>query len=390
MKSHVSWSSDDMRSPDTIPLKELSEQQFREYLRHWFASNPAPELVPVDSVGDDVDAAYLTAQRHWQKRLAQAGLAGLAWPTEYGGRGASPMQQLIYHEEHQRAGGRGGEPFFVGLSHAGPTIISEGTEEQRRRWLPGILTGDLLFAQCFSEPGAGSDLVAIKTRGCVDDGFVVVNGQKIWNTRAQHADLCELLVRTDPSDRYGGLTYLIADMRTPGITVRPITAITGRPEFCEVFFDDARIPLQNVLGQVGQGWKVATTTLLFERSTAFAAILIGLQRVVVELFDTYANDSAMTHRIQELSDHVFAARALLYKSVSEQQHDDEPGPASSTLKLVASELNHKIRQFAVLNNLNEIEPYFESFGLRIGGGTSEIQRNILAERVLGLPKEPRK
>jgi len=374
---------------DIVALAELSDNQFRDHLRRWFAANPAPETIPMRSVGDDVDAEYLVAQRLWQKRLAQAGLAGIAWPREYGGQGASPMQQLIFHEEHQRAGGRGGEPFFVGLSHAGPTIISEGTEEQRRRWLPGILSGDLLFAQCFSEPGAGSDLVAIKTHGIVDDGYVVVSGQKIWNTRAQHADMCELLVRTDPSDRYGGLTYVIADMRAPGITVRPITAITGRPEFCEVFFDDARIPLENVLGQVGEGWKVATTTLLFERSTAFAATVIGLQRVVAELADAYSDDPVLMDRLQNLADDVFAARSLLYKSVSEQQHGDEPGPASSALKLIATELNYKIRQFAVLADLHEVEHYFESFGLRIGGGTSEVQRNILAERILGLPKEPR-
>jgi len=379
-----------MTASDNIALTKLDDKRFRERLRQWFAANPAPEMAPLDSVGDDVDAQYLAAQRHWQKRLAEAGLAGIAWPREYGGQGASPMQQLIFHEEHQRAGGRGGEPFFVGLSHAGPTVISQGTEEQRRRWLPGILSGDLLFAQCFSEPGAGSDLVAIKTRGIVDDGCVVVTGQKIWNTRAQHADMCELLVRTDPDDRYGGLTYLIADMRTPGIVVRPITAITGRPEFCEVFFDDARIPLQNVLGQVGEGWKVATTTLLFERSTAFAATVIGLQRVVAELADAYANDPVLIARLQDLADEVFAARALLYKSVSEQQHGEEPGPASSALKLIATELNYRIRQFAVLAGLHEIEDYFESFGLRIGGGTSEVQRNILAERILGLPKEIRR
>src|SRR5262249_39808236 len=149
-----------------------------------------------------------------------------------------------------------------------------------------------------SEPGAGSDLAGIKTRGVVDDGYVVVSGQKIWNSRAHNADMCELLVRTDPSDRYGGLTYLVADMRTPGITVRPITAMTGRPEFCEVFFDDARIPLENVLGKVGEGWKVATTTLLFERSTAFAATVIGLQRVVAELAEAHAGNAVLMDRLQ--------------------------------------------------------------------------------------------
>ncbi|BBZ14975.1 acyl-CoA dehydrogenase family protein [Mycobacterium branderi] len=378
-----------MIASDTVALNDFSDSEFREHLRRWFAANPAPELPPLSCVGADVDAEYLAAQRQWQKRLAQAGLAGIAWPVQYGGQGASPARQMIFHEEHQRAGGRGGEPFFVGLSHAGPTIIAHGTEQQCRRWLPGILGGDLLVAQCFSEPGAGSDLASITTRGVVDDGYLVVNGQKIWNTRAQHADVCELLVRTDPADRHGGLTYLIADMRTPGITVRPITAITGRPEFCEVFFQDARIPLTDVLGGVGEGWKVATATLLFERSTAFAAMIIGLQRVVAELAETYSARPVLMHRLQELADDVFAVRALLYKSVSEQQHGGQPGPAGSALKLVATELNHAVHKFAVLTDITKIEDYLESFGLRIGGGTSEVQRNILAERVLGLPREPR-
>lgn len=379
-----------MTVSDTVALTDLDDNEFRDRLRRWFMANPAPELAACASVGDDRDADYLAAQRLWQKRLAGAGLACIAWPTAYGGQDATPMQQLIFHEEHQRAGGRGGEPFFVGIGHAGPTIISEGTEEQRRRWLPGILTGDLIFAQCFSEPGAGSDLAAITTRGVVDDDHVVVTGQKIWNSRAHNADMCELLVRTDASNRYGGLTYLIADMRTPGITVRPITAITGRPEFCAVFFDGARIPLENVLGKIGAGWKVATTTLLFERSTAFAATVIGLQRIVAQLAETHADNPALMDRLQELADDVFAVRALLYKTVSEQQQGGEPGPASSALKLVATELNHRIRKFGVLANLDEVEQYFESFGLRIGGGTSEVQRNILAERVLGLPKEVRR
>lgn len=379
-----------MTASDAVSRKDLPDNAFREHLQHWFGANPAPAPPIRAGVGSDIDAEYLAAQRHWQKRLAQAGLAGISWPTQYGGQGASAVQQLIFHEEHQRAGGRGGELFFVGLSHAGPTIIAHGSDDQRRRWLPGILTGELLFGQCFSEPGAGSDLASITTKGVIDNGYLVVTGQKIWNTRAQHADLSELLVRTDPADRYGGLTYLIADMRTPGITVRPITAITGRPEFCEVFFDEVRLPLTDVLGQVGEGWKVATATLTFERSTAFAAIIIGLQRVVAELAEKYSGDPVLARRLQDFADDVFSVRALLYKSVSEQQAGDGPGPASSALKLVATELNFAVRKFAVFGDLADFQGYFESFGLRIGGGTSEVQRNILAERVLGLPRESRR
>jgi alkylation response protein AidB-like acyl-CoA dehydrogenase len=191
-------------------------------------------------------------------------------------------------------------------------------------------------------------------------------------------------------DRYGGLTYLIADMHSPGVTVRPIRAITGDPEFCEVYFDDVRIPLDNVLGKIGDGWQVATTTLSFERSTAFAATIIGLQRLVAQLADRYGADPVRAGTIRNLADDVFAARALLYKSVSEQQHSSQPGPASGALKLVATELNHTIRRFMALTDLDEAPGYLHSFGLRIGGGTSEVQRNILAERVLGLPREPRR
>lgn len=368
----------------------LTDEEFRAQLRAWFAEIPPPEQT-TGSVGlsRDYDADDVARQRRWQKRLAEAGWSGIAWPREYGGRGASALQQLIFHVEHQRAGGHGTELFFVGVSHAGPTLIEWGTEAQRRRWLPGILNGDVLFAQCFSEPGAGSDLAAISTRGVVDGDYLVVTGQKRWSTHAQHADVCELLVRTDPTDRYGGLTYLVADLRAPGVTVRPIRTITGAAEFCEVFFDGVRVPLENIVGRIGEGWKVATTTLMFERSTAFAAMVIGLQRLVGELTTEYAGDPVLQHQIRELSDDVYAARALLYKCVSEQQADQQPGPASGALKLIATELNHRIRRFAALAGAPGPLGYLASFGLRIGGGTSEIQRNILAERVLGLPKEPR-
>lgn len=366
-----------------------TDAEFRARLRNWFNANPGPEKPPLARPGQDLAAEHLREQREWQQRLHAAGLAGLAWPVVYGGQGATAMQQLIFHEEHQRVGGRGGEPFLVAVSHAGPTIIARGTEEQRREWLPPILRGESIFAQCFSEPGAGSDLAAVSTRAVVDGDELVINGHKIWNTFAQHADLCELLVRTD-DDRYGGLTYLIADMGTPGITVRPITTITGRPEFCEVFFDDVRVPLRNVLGDIDQGWQVATTTLLFERSTTFAALIIGLQRLLGELADRYRGDPVASAHITGLSDDVFATRALLYKSVAEQDAGGEPGPATSALKLLGSEVNRAVRRFIALLNPDDAAGYLASLGLCIGGGTSEVQRNIIAERVLGLPREPRR
>ena len=368
----------------------VTDEAFRTELRTWFAENP-PAAPPGRTVGQkrDYETEDVAHQRQWQKRLAEAGLSGIAWPAEYGGRGATPMQQIIFHEEHQRAGGRGGELFFVGVLHAGPTLIEHGTEAQRRQWLPGILNGDILFAQCFSEPGAGSDLASITTKATLDGDDLVITGEKRWSTHAQHADFCELLVRSDSTDRYGGLTYLMADLRTPGITIRPITSITGAAEFCEVFFDGARIPRANVVGGIGMGWAVATTTLMFERSTAFAATIIGLQRHTARLAREFASDPSLAQQISDLNDDVFATRALLYKCVAEQQDTGQPSRASGSLKLIATELNHRVRRFGAMSGDDELLGYLESFGLRIGGGTSEIQRNIIAERVLGLPREPR-
>jgi len=309
---------------DTATVRQ-TDDAFRAELSAWFAANPPPPPRHRSSgINTDFDADDVLQQRQWQKRLAQAGWSGIAWPTTYGGRGASAMQQLIFHEEHQRAGGRGGELFFVGVSHAGPTLISHGTATQRRNWLPGILNGDLLFAQCFSEPGAGSDLASITTRGVVDGDHLVVNGEKRWSTHAQHADLCELLIRTNPDDRYGGLTYLIADLGTPGITVRPIRTITGAAEYCEVFFDNARIPLDNVVGKLGDGWSVATTTLMFERSTAFASTIIGLQRNVAKLAVDSAADPVSAATVAELTCDVFAARALLYTASPNNRRASSP------------------------------------------------------------------
>ncbi len=371
-------------------MTAVTDDAFRSQVRTWFADNPpAPPLGHSDGRKDDYDADAIAQQRQWMKRLSEAGLSGIAWPTEYGGRGATPLQQIIFHEEHQRAGGRGGELFFVGVSHAGPTLIEHGTDAQRRRWLPGILNGDILVAQCFSEPGAGSDLASITTRATVDADALVITGEKRWSTHAQHADLCELLVRTDPADRYGGLTYLIADLRSPGVSVRPIRTITGAAEFSEVFFDGARVPVANVVGGIGAGWTVATTTLRYERSTAFAAKIISLQRVIAELASEHAGDPARAQQLSELSDDAYAARALLYKCVAEQDATGRPSPASAALKLIATELNHRVLRCAAMASDDGLLDYLESFGLRIGGGTSEIQRNIIAERLLGLPREPK-
>ena len=366
-----------------------ADEQFRAELRAWLDTNPPPGRRDsgLDERGS-LSPNEVRFQRDWQRTLHGAGWAGIAWPREFGGRGATPVQQLIFHEEYERVGGNSANLFFVGISHAGPTLIAHGTDDQRRRFLPGILDGSLLFCQCFSEPGAGSDLAAVATRAEVDGDDLVVTGEKRWSTFAQHADHCEMLVRTDATDRHGGLTFVIGDMHAPGVDVRPLRSMSGEAEFNEIFFDEVRIPLTNVVGGIGQGWKVATTTLLFERSTAFAGTVMAVQRHVETLARMVAVDSSHELLVGELAARALATRALLYKAVAEAE-TGEPGPSSSAIKLAASELNHEVTRLLAEHDPDATDEYFGSFGLRIGGGTSEIQRNIIAERVLGLPRERR-
>jgi alkylation response protein AidB-like acyl-CoA dehydrogenase len=325
-------------------------------------------------------------QRSWQRTLFDGGWAGVAWPRELGGVGATPAQQLIFHEEYERAGGNSANLFFVGISHAGPTIAAHGPPEQRARYLPGILNGDLLFCQCFSEPGAGSDLAALSTRAVLDGDHLVVTGEKRWSTFAQYADHCEMLVRTDVSSKHGGLTFVIGDMRAPGVDVRPLRAMSGQAEFTEVFFDEVRIPLTDVVGALGEGWKVATTTLLFERSTAFAGLVMRTLGQVAALAIEVAGDPVAEARVATLAARALATRALL-EQATEDAVAGRMSPAASAIKLASSELNFDVTRFAAERGA-EPDDFFNAFGMRIGGGTSEIQRTIIGERVLGLPREP--
>ena len=364
-------------------LHNAEDERFRTELRQWLSRQ---RLAPHLDVNPEPSETNLAQHRTRQRTLAEAGWAGVAWPRRFGGRGASAAQQLIFHEELARAGAPSCPVFFVGLSHAGPTIIKHGTDSQQRRWLPPLLRGEIVIAQCFSEPGAGSDLAAIRTRAVIDGEHLVITGEKRWSSYAHLSDLCELLVRTDPDDRFGGLTYLIADLKAPGVTIRPIRTLTGSSEFSEVFFDEVRVPRENMLGGIGDGWRVATTTLEFERSTAFAPTIIGLQHASVALARAAAGVDVFSAVLASLATDIVAARALLAKSVSEQQHGTTT-PGSNALKLIATELNYRVQRCAALEWPDHLGEFLHSFGFRIGGGTSEIQRNILAERVLGLPRD---
>jgi len=381
------------------------DKAFRKEVRQWLSENVPKE--PCPAIGPE-QAVFL---KDWQRKLFDAGWAGIAWPKEYGGRGLSLEQQAIWYEESARAGAPEAHCLFVGLNHGGPTLIVRASEEQKTFHLPRILKGESIWCQGFSEPGAGSDLAGIRTRGEVDGDHIVVNGQKIWTSYAQLADYQELLIRTDANmSRHRGLTWIICDMKLPGITIRPIESIDGEAHNCEVFYDNVRIPLANVVGQVGDGWRVAMSTLSFERGTAFMELQLKMAKSIDSVVamararrgpDGRAlieSDSFAT-RLGQLRGEVAAMRAMTYMSVSRGMRTEQPGPEGTYLAMMKGELDQRIKRFAMevlgrdgLERPEHLEPedwvhlYLRSYSGTIGGGTSEIRRNIIGERVLGLPR----
>src|SRR3954447_25453243 len=257
------------------------EARFRADLRAWLA-DALPSVGPPPSHDYwDGRRAYDTA---WQRRLFDAGYAGINWPEEVGGRGATPAEHLIFLEETEHAGAPYVGVNFVGLLHGGPTLIAEGRDEQKAFHLPGILKGEHVWCQGFSEPNAGSDLASLRTRAVRDGDDYVVSGQKIWTSYGHVADYCEMLVRTDPeAPKHRGISWLVVPMDTPGIDVRPLLTMEGSTEFCEVFFDDVRVPVANRVGDENDGWRVAMVTLSFERGTAFVSDVLESMELVRDL-----------------------------------------------------------------------------------------------------------
>lgn len=387
-----------------------AEEAFRADLRAWLATT-LPTL-PEKPAHTDWQArrAYDT---HWQELLFAAGYAGIDWPLEAGGRGASPVEQLIFKEECERAGAPYVGLGFVGLLHAGPTINAEGNEAQRTTYLPKILSGEHVWCQGFSEPGAGSDLASLRTRAVRDGDHYVVTGSKIWTSHAEVADYCELLVRTGTEEsRHKGITWLIMDMKSPGIEVRPLKTISGSTEFAELFLDDVRIPVENRVGDENDGWRVTMVTLSFERGTGFVGELLESMRLLRSLTalakDTGAfGDTGIRRRIGQLSASFDSLWALTKRTVSEAQVTGIPGIGGTVFKLAYSEAGQRLADLSMellgeaglamsplatsgvdLNNDEWVEAWIKSFNLTIAAGTSQIQRNIVSERILGLPKEP--
>lgn len=385
------------------------QEEFRQRLRAWLKKNIPRRRSPGAGLADD-EPERIARAKAWQRKLYEAGYVAMSWPRQYGGQEADVITQTIVSEELARAGA---PPLIgqMGIQMVGPTLIQYGTEEQKRRFLRPILTAEEIWCQGYSEPGAGSDLASLQTRAeLVGDEFIV-NGQKIWTSNAHFADWMFCLVRTDPSaPKHRGISYLLIDMKSPGITVRPLVQITEERGFNQVFFEDVRVPRQNLVGELNHGWQVANATLFHERNMLGASsrtqeLFQGLVRVAEGRGRAVLEDPRVRHRLAELVTRVQAMRYHAYRQLTDAARGRPGGIAASVTKLVSTELNHEIAAFALellgsYGTLSKRSPwavergywlteYLFTLGMIIGGGTSEIQKNIIAERGLGLPRETR-
>jgi len=369
-----------------------SEEAFRDELRAWLGANH-PGREP------DGDLAGFEFRRDWQRSLHDAGWAGVAWPEEYGGRGATLVEQAIYNEEMVRA--QAPSPANVlGLAMGGPTVVAHGTEEQKRRYLEPILSAGEIWCQGFSEPGSGSDLASVKTRAVRDGDGWVVTGQKVWTTLAQHAKWCMLVARTDPdAPKHQGLTYFLMDMEQDAVQVRPLRQITGEAEFNELFIEEARIPDENIVGGEGNGWAVAITTLMHERATLAFGLQIAVKLALRELMDAArearaSRDPLIRDRLAQLYIESEVLRLNAYRGLSAIMRDGVPGPEGSLGKWQWAEVNQALTELAMDLRGSRAVLYDDTWTFRflraransIEGGTTEILKNIVAERVLGLPR----
>ena len=376
-------------------------EAFRKEFRDWLAAN-----LPGDLRGHggslSADDETLARLREWNRALADARYAAIAWPEEFGGRGASVMEQVVYAEEMHRASAPGTlNP--IGLSNIAPAIIEHGTTEQKTTLLPRMLRGDDIWCQGFSEPNAGSDLAALRCSAALDGDHWVVNGQKTWNTLGNLANWCELLVRTDPNvGKHNGITCLLVDMALPGIEVRPLVTITGDLDFNEIFFTDVRVPVTQTLGPVNEGWRVAMTTLAYERGTV-AKLHLGLRAKVQRLLDEAkrtplgdgrmaADDPVLRRDLARAYLEAELLKLISERAISAEVHGRPVGPEGSIAKLVWSEAEQHLTEIATAvlgpagleGTWAHDRVYSRSF--TIAGGTTQVNKNILAQRILGLPR----
>jgi alkylation response protein AidB-like acyl-CoA dehydrogenase len=373
------------------------EEAFRDELRAWLEANH-PGAEPT---GDEAGFEF---RRQWQKRLHDAGWAGVSWPKEYGGRGVTLVEQAIYNEEVVRAKAPSAAN-VLGLAMGGPTVIAHGTEEQRRRYLEPILSADEIWCQGFSEPESGSDLASLKTRAVRDGDEWVVTGQKVWTTLAHHAKWCMLVARTDPdAPKHQGLTYFLMDMEQDAVQIRPLVQITGEAEFNELFIEEARIPHENIVGGEGNGWAVAITTLMHERATLAFGLQIQVKIALGELIEkarqtrgngaSAAADEIVRDRLAQLYIESEVLRLNAYRGLTSIMRDGVPGPEGSLGKWQWAEVNQALTELALdiagpralLSADDWTYRFLRARANSIEGGTTEILKNIVAERVLGLPR----
>ena len=385
------------------------ERRFREEARDWLRSNVPHE--PRPTAGEemrDFDVA-------WQRTQFEGGWAGISWPVTYGGRGLSLVEQMIWVQEYAAADGPYAGCCYVGLNHGGPTLIERGSVSQRAEHLPKILRGEALWCQGFSEPDAGSDLASLRTSAVVDGDDLVVNGHKIWTSYAHFADYQELLVRTDPSEKHRGITWVICDMHSPGVEIRPIAAMARVSHFCEVFYTDVRIPLSNIVGEINDGWSVAQTTFSFERGTGFIAEQLELVRTVDRLIELVADKDHRRRGSEELDlgvsiderlaiarAEVTALGAMTFALISKLDAAAERSIEGLLVRVFYAELVQRVNRLG-LDVLGperlEFHPwgspngwtgsFLRSFHTTIAGGTTDIGRNIIGERILKLPRPAR-
>ncbi|MEM7331088.1 MAG: acyl-CoA dehydrogenase family protein [Chloroflexota bacterium] len=383
------------------------EAEFREEARAWLEAN-----VPTEA--ELAGKTEVQRAQFWQKRKAEGGWACITWPKQFGGRGSSAIEQVIFDQEEAKLDTPYmGSYFSIGQGMAAPTMMTYGTEEMMTQFLPKLASGEEIWCQLFSEPAAGSDLAALRTSAVPDGDDWIVNGQKIWTTVAQYASYAILVTRTDPNvPKHRGLTYFCVDMKSPGIEVRPIKQMSGGSSFNEVFLTDVRIPDSMRLGKVGQGWRVALTTLMNERASIggggvtanFESVKALAERLNIDDEPAIEN-STVRSKLASWYVQEAGLKFTEYRTLTALSRGEEPGPESSIGKLVAAAKGQDMASFAIdlleqqgiqwdpeqddPENTLFVENFMALPGLRIAGGTDEIMLNIIAERVLGLPPEPR-
>ncbi len=387
------------------------QEAFRSDLRGWLAANLSPDLCVDDAKDERIapDKETFDLRRAWQRTMYDAGWVGAAWPQEYGGRGATLLEQVIFEEEYTRARAPV-LPGNSGISLCGPTLMQWGTPAQKERFLQRTLSGETIWCQGDSEPGAGSDLASLQTKAADMGDHFIVNGQKVWTSGAQYADWIFMLVRTDPdAPKHKGISYILVDKSTPGITVRPLVLLTGHAHFNEVFFEDVKVPKENLVGEKNEGWKVTVTTLAYERAGAGVSNhddqimrLVALAKDVPIDGRPAWEQAWVRQKLVQLKTDSESLKYTRMRGITRMLKGQPPGPEGSMLKLCGSELGVRIATFAtellgahtMVNEPSESVPDAPRWFNRmlsarqytISAGTSEIQRNIMGERVLGLPK----